>query len=284
MTIEEAIRSAQVRARQLRVDPQATITEVYQAELLRRLQEELRGWLAWKGGTVLRLEGSERISRDLDATRKESSLTKRRLMHVLQRIATVLPYLADSRARVEPRSVVAEYRFAVPAVRHPIRITIEVSTREAVLLPTTTTTTARIAHPYGLQPVVIARLDSPEILAEKVRALVMRRASRDIYDVYLLLQQGVEFQPELFRKKMDYYRTLGKTVDPQAALERAAAWLEAANPARIRTELANLFPAAQRSLDFAVILTDVARAVRSWTLQVLMARTRPPRRRKTARK
>lgn len=284
MSTEEAIREAQRRARQLRLDPQVTVSEVYQNLLLQRLQQKLRGDLVWKGGTVLRLEGSERFSRDLDATRKVASLSGSRLKRTLEQIATGLPYLADARAEVRPRSVVAEYRFAVPAVRHPIRITIEVSTREHALLPTTTTTTARIAHPYGLQPVVVARLDSPEILAEKVRALVMRRASRDIYDVYLLLQQGVEFQPELFLKKMDYYRTLGKPVDPVAALERTAAWLESANPARARTDLANLFPAAQRTLDFAVILTDVARAVRSWALQVPAARVGSPRRRKTAKK
>jgi len=37
--------------------------------------------------------------------------------------------------------------------------------------------------------VVVARLDVAELLAEKVRALVMRMAGRDIFDVYWLLQR-----------------------------------------------------------------------------------------------
>src|SRR5438128_2229717 len=45
------------------------------------------------------------------------------------------------------------------------------------------------ASRWGLEPVVVARLDAAELLAEKVRALVMRMAGRDIFDVYWLLQR-----------------------------------------------------------------------------------------------
>jgi predicted nucleotidyltransferase component of viral defense system len=282
--VEDSVRLAVERARRLRLDPQLTISEVYEAELLRRLQRKLRTQIVWKGGLVLRLEGSERFSRDLDATRRTASLTTARLKSTLRELAHGVAYLTSTAVDVKRSAVVARYRFTVPGVRHPIRIEVEISTREPVLRAPVTISTARIAHPSGVEPVVVSRLDDVELLVEKVRALVVRRASRDVYDVYWLLQRGVEFYPEAFLQKMDYYRRAGKPIDPVRAVERAIADLQAREPSRAKTELANLLPAAQRTLDFAVIAEDVTRALRTWLplLQLKVgnsrgASARPPR-------
>ena len=125
---------------------------------------------------------------------------------------------------------------------------------------------------------MVARLESAELLAEKVRALVIRLAGRDIYDVYWLLQRGVEFDPRLFLRKMRYYEKIGKPVDPVAAMEKAIKQLHAYNPSRAKTELANLFPAAQRNIDFAVILKDVVHALKSWLPFVSSAARRKAKR------
>jgi predicted nucleotidyltransferase component of viral defense system len=262
--LEESIRLARERGRRLGLDPQLTISEVYEAELLRRLQQRLRAQVVWKGGTVLRLEGSERFSRDLDATRRTASLTTSVLKRTLGKLAEGFAHLTATEVDAKPSSVVALYRFAVPALRQPLRIEVEISLRERVLRPPVTVSTARIAHPAGLEPVVISRLDDVELLAEKVRALVVRRASRDVYDVYWLLQRGAEFDPETFLRKMDYYRRAGKPIEPARAIERAITDLEERDASRAKAELANLLPAAQRTLDFSVIAQDVARALRSW--------------------
>lgn len=158
------------------------------------------------------------------------------------------------------------------------RIEVEISLRERVLRPPVTVSTARIAHPFGIEPVVLSRLDDVELLAEKVRALVMRRASRDVYDAYWLLQRGIALDPETFLRKMDYYRRAGTHLSPVRAVERAIADLEARDASHTRTELANLFPAAQRTLDFAVIAADVARALRAW---LPLVRTRASRKSST---
>lgn len=264
MTIEEAIRHARARAREIKVDPALTIAEVYEGELLRRLQQKLRGGLVWKGGTVLRLEGSERFSRDLDATRRSAAQTTARITKVLRDVAKGLAYLKDVSIQKHPQSVAAEYRFSIEGLLQPLRIVLEVSLRERILKPTTTISTARIAHLWGLEPVVVARLDGTELFAEKVRALVMRMAGRDIFDVYWLLQRGIEFDPELFLRKMAYYARVGAKVDPTKAVEKAILDLEKYNPARAKAEIANLFPAAQRNLDFGVVVEDVLRALHSW--------------------
>lgn len=268
MRVKDAVRLAVERARQLRVDPQFTVSEAYEAEFLRRLQPRVRSNVVWKGGTVLRLEGSERFSRDLDATRRTTALTIQRLTQILTDAGKELAYLTDFQISAPPPSIVALYRLSVPDMRQPLRIRIEISRREKVLRPPIPVSTARIAHPVGLEPVIVARLEPAELLAEKVLALVVRLAGRDIYDVYWLLQRGVEFDWRLFVRKMSYYKKAGSPIDPAAAIERAVRELEDYNPGHGRTELANLFPAAQRSLDFTVIVQDVVRALKRWSSQL----------------
>ncbi len=278
MPTEGAVRTALERARHLRVDPQLTVSEVYQAQLLRRLQQEIRGSVVWKGGTVLRLEGSERFSHDLDGTWRSSYLTTQRLVRALKEAKEDLPYLAGLAIRRQPQSIVAEYRFSVPGLRQSLLVRAEISLRERVLRTPAAISTARIAHPVGLEPVIVARLEPAELLAEKVRALVMRLAGRDIYDVYWLLQRGVEFDPQLFLRKMQYYERIGKPVEPIEKMEKAIQQLEAYSSTRAKTELANLFPAAQRNLDFAVILEDAVRALKSWVSLVSSAGRRKGKR------
>ncbi len=279
--MEEAIGRAQERARRMNVDPQFTVTEVYAAELLRRLQQTLRGSLVWKGGTVLRLEGSERFSRDLDATLAAGArVTLARLTGILEAAGAGLPFLSSARVETtRAQSVRAVYRFSVPGLRQPLRVEVEVSRRERTLRKPAVISTARMAHAAGMEPVIIACLDGPELLAEKVRALVMRRAARDIYDVYWLLQQGVEFDPALFREKMRYYRAAAaRPVNVEAALDRALRDLEGHDPSRVGTELANLFPSERRGLDFGVVVEGVTRSLRKWLPLVRGRKIAAPRR------
>ena len=264
MAIEDAVRLALERARLFRVDPQLTMAEMYEAELLRCLQQKVRAAVVWKGGTALRLEGSERFSRDLDATRRSASLSARRLKNILAAVGAALPHIAGLEINPQAQAVVAAYRLLVPGLQQPLRIRVEVSLRERVLRTPTPISTARIAHPVGIEPVVVARLESAELLAEKVRALVTRLTGRDIYDVYWLLQRGVDFHPRLFLRKIRYYEKIGRPVDPVAAVEKAAKQLDTFSPSRAKTELANLFPASQRNLDFAIILQDMRSALKSW--------------------
>lgn len=281
--IEEAIGRAQERARRMNVDPQLTVTEVYAAELLRRLQQELRGDLVWKGGTVLRLEGSERFSRDLGATLSpRAHLSLARLRRILEGAGAGLPFLSGTRVdTTRAQAVRAVYSFRVPGLLQPLRVEVEISRRERALRKPAVISTARMAHAAGLEPVMIARLDGPELLAEKVRALVMRRAARDIYDVYWLLQQGAEFDPALFRRKMRYYRaTAAGPVNPETALARALRDLDGYDPSRVRTELANLLPAERRGLDFGVVVEDVTRSLRKWLPLVAGRKTSAPQRKK----
>ena len=56
------------------------------------------------------------------------------------------------------------------------------------------------------------------------------------------------------RGKMKYYTKIDKPVDPIATMEKTLRQLDAYRPSVAKMELANLLAAAQRNLDFAVIV------------------------------
>ena len=45
-----------------------------------------------------------------------------------------------------------------------------------------------------------------EILAEKIRALITRGQTRDLFDIYFLLKKGIKPEINLINKKLEYYK------------------------------------------------------------------------------
>ncbi len=72
-----------------------------------------------------------------------------------------------------------------------------------------------------VRPFVVTVLSPEHLLAEKVRALLVRAKPRDLYDVWLMVEQGVQLDADLIRQKLKLYEmTLTPTV-VEAALTRA---------------------------------------------------------------
>lgn len=60
---------------------------------------------------------------------------------------------------------------------------------------------------YGLPVKRLLGMNLKEVGAEKVRAILTRRKSRDIYDLYYLVsKKKIKFNEELINKKMSYYK------------------------------------------------------------------------------
>ena len=51
----------------------------------------------------------------------------------------------------------------------------------------------------------IFSMDINEILAEKTRALIIRKKPRDLFDVFFLLRRGINIDYDLISKKLSYY-------------------------------------------------------------------------------
>lgn len=172
------------------------------------LRHVARAPFAFKGGTCLRIAyGSPRYSEDLDFDAEGS---EGELLAVLKAGAERLrDYGIRAEAVRRPGAgLVAAVRYegplfdGTPPSRGSIRV--DVSLRgervdvEEAFVPAT---------PYVDVPQLVVRaLTGPHLLAEKVRALIVRGKARDLYDVHFMLERGVECPRTLLDEKMRLYR------------------------------------------------------------------------------
>jgi predicted nucleotidyltransferase component of viral defense system len=84
-------------------------------------------------------------------------------------------------------------------------IKVEISSRETLVVKPKT---FFIKPDYPNQlPFSVIVMDASEILAEKFRALLSRNKARDIYDIWFLLEHGIDISIKLIDKKLEYYNT-----------------------------------------------------------------------------
>lgn len=63
----------------------------------------------------------------------------------------------------------------------------------------------KVKNPYGIRNIVITTMSIEEIMAEKVRALIVMRKPRHLYDVWFLLRRGIVLNKPLINKKLKLY-------------------------------------------------------------------------------
>jgi len=85
-----------------------------------------------------------------------------------------------------------------------------------------------VASEYDdLRPFVVQALTLEHLLAEKVRAFLVRGKPRDLYDLWLLTGQGVPLDPDLARAKLALYDLTPSAALLKEAFRQAAADWEA---------------------------------------------------------
>ncbi len=72
-----------------------------------------------------------------------------------------------------------------------------------------------------VRPFVVTVLSPEHLLAEKVRALLVRAKPRDLYDVWLMVEQGIHLDADLIRQKLRLYEMALLPEVVEAALARA---------------------------------------------------------------
>lgn len=165
--------------------------------------------LTFKGGTCLRIAyGSPRYSEDLDFNADGDAA------EALGRLEAAALHLRDygMPAAVAPRpsheGLAAVLRYEGPlftgdprsrgSVRLEVSLRHEATATEEVFVPRT---------PYADVPQLVLRtLTREHLLAEKVRALLVRGKPRDLYDAHFLLVRGVSAPRALLDLKMSLYR------------------------------------------------------------------------------
>ncbi|MBI4064439.1 MAG: nucleotidyl transferase AbiEii/AbiGii toxin family protein [Elusimicrobia bacterium] len=187
---------------QWRIDEYSVLREYLQVLFLSTLSEHKESpAIYFKGGTALRLLlNSFRFSEDLDftATLKAQTLLKV-IRQIAQKIGLLAPGASVRKTKITKQAVLSELFYPPAGHKYPLIIDIEFSLREKP--QTKKDTLLETLLPISPYPIV-RHLDWPEILSEKVRALLTRGKGRDIFDVYYLMTKGVSLDWKLINKKM----------------------------------------------------------------------------------
>ena len=218
-------------AQRQQVGMQVQERDYLQHLLLLALTNRSQG-LVFKGGTALRLVyRGARFSEDLDfnvAAGDESLASIAALRSLWQQVvADLAGFGAPAGLRNEWQGE-AGYSLDV-SYQGPLydgrdrskgKVRVDISRRfEAV------ETRRELVHSEydDVRPFVVTVLTPEHLLAEKVRALVVRAKPRDLYDVWLLLGQGVPLEPTLVAHKLALYDLDLTAATLDRALAQAAA-------------------------------------------------------------
>jgi len=178
--------------------------------------------LLFKGGTALRIAyGSGRYSEDLDFNGTIRVGKIKALWSAL--LDDLMDFGINAEIRNEWQSE-AGYSFDT-SYQGPLfdgrdrtkgKIRIDISLRREAVDTTRELVTSEYAD---VRPFVITVLTREHIMAEKVRALIMRGKPRDLYDIWILLHQGVHLDRSLVLQKLAFVEVDFSSPKLESALE-----------------------------------------------------------------
>jgi len=192
------------------VDKYTIIREYLQLVFLRYFYEVKGGPKCFfKGGTAIRfLFNSFRFSEDLDFTcLGESEKIKDNLENeVLPKVESEsgFRFLIKDEKNFGKIGIGCRLSFqSNELISQPLGIRLDFSFRERPLEPEVS---AISVFDYPITPFpLISHLSKKEILSEKIRAILVRNAPRDLFDLWFLLKQGTPLEWDFVIKKMKYY-------------------------------------------------------------------------------
>lgn len=211
----------------------------------------LRRQLRFRGGTALnKLHFPEplRYSEDIDLVRTEAGP----IGPVLGAVRAALePWLG--RAAFDQSAVAPKLRFRVdaedPAAAAPIRLKIEINTREIDAYDPPLSMPFKVENPWFTGAADIPTFSREEILATKLRALLQRNKGRDLFDLDHGLQIFDGLSPARTVECFGLYLERSDVRIARAEAEQRM-FAKLANPAFL-TDMRPLVPAAR-----AALLTD----------------------------
>ncbi len=158
----------------------------------------------FKGGTCLRIcYGLERASEDLDfSTNLNLSMIKRIVKKCLRDFDLLnIKYRIYSEKEFEGNLRI-EVRFEGPLFsgKQASTNTLKIDFNKKKVKKKNVVVVQKLFSDIPLFSLLV--MDEGEILTEKVRALINRRESRDLYDIWILLKKGVKIDKKLLAEKL----------------------------------------------------------------------------------
>ncbi len=235
-------RSAERFARTLHIDGFTVRREYLQLLFLKYFYGQKRSEkIFFKGGTALRfLFGSFRFSEDLDFTSLVSSehQLRRVIEKTLQALAQEVGDVTFKRSKTVANSFSGRIFQHFKEFRFPLSIRLDFSLREKPVH--VETSYVETVFPVGPYPQV-SHLESGEIVAEKIRALLTRVKGRDLFDLWFMLSKNVAIDWPLVNQKMAFYHKKTK-------LEQLAEVIERIPQKELKDDLTKFLPLTHRGL------------------------------------
>jgi len=150
----------------------------------------LAGQIALRGGTSLQklfFQPPRRYSEDIDLVQTEGEP----IGPMIDEIRKMLnPWLGTPKRKNGPSNFTLTYRFEseVPPVR-PLRLKIEINTREHFSILGLKPCRFAIENQWFKGESEVVTFEPDELLATKLRALYQRRKGRDLFDLWLCIEQ-----------------------------------------------------------------------------------------------
>jgi len=194
----------------------------------------------FKGGTAIHLLlKSSRFSEDLDFTAKLTiAELKDCLEDVLKKVNLVIPDTTLKKVDIGNKSLSGILSYQTEEMKFPLNVQIEFSIREKLF--TEEEKVLETDFPISPQP-IIRHLGWQEVLAEKIRAFMIRAKGRDVYDIWYLLSKGIDIDWKMVNRKLEFYK---KTVSFQDVYEEVGKF----DDKKIKDDLQKFLPAYDRNL------------------------------------
>jgi len=202
-----------------RLKPHQQEKHYIQTAILAGIYAALTDEIIFKGGTALFLfYGLDRFSEDLDFTQIKQ-YDQKKFKTAISDVLNLINISHELKTDKSLKGKNLKVKAIGPLFRGPRSesfVKIEISERNDIFL---SPEIKEIVPIYDdLRPFTIPVMKKEEILAEKVRALMIRGKARDLYDLAFLIKKGVLFDYVLINKKLTYYK---KTFNPEEFIQKA---------------------------------------------------------------
>ncbi len=179
--------------------------------ILFSISKNTKDEMVLKGGTCLyKFYKLDRFSEDLDFSLANEIDTDKLFKGVIRDLKAFGIEAKILEKKKVFNSVLASFRIFGPLYsggdQSACRIRIDINLKSEVVLKPEL---MRLISAYRDVPTCFVQvMKEKEILAEKVRAILTRNYARDVYDLYFLLEKGIEIDLELVNQKMRYYNEI----------------------------------------------------------------------------
>jgi len=194
----------QIFSKELKIDSFSIYREYLQLLFLKYFYNLAKSnQIYFKGGTAIKfLYGSFRFSEGLDfsSTLKEEEIISL-IQKAIKNLSRELPVYFKKEESIAA-SFTGRIFQEISDFSFPLTVRLDISLREKpIYIENNYIETTFPISPYPL----VVHLAAKEILAEKIRALIIRVKGRDLFDIWFLLSKKIEIDRDLVNLKMSFY-------------------------------------------------------------------------------